>query len=872
MILKRKNNKVRFWLLIACLLLFAVAAGRRQLAESALDLRAEIMSLDPGFSTGRNLLGQSERNLYGISQKIYQIISGYLFGFPERPNLERLDIDIGFVEYEKLMQDRERFIADDILTNPTEVKAKMRFNDQHYKVKLRLKGDLGEHWRARKRFSFRVKIKSDGWILGCKKFSLHKPISRGHPFEQIFQSIIRRAGNLSSLHNYVRVFVNGDSWGVMNIEEHMSPELLEKQKKTDSLIIKFGNEAIWKFRNNPLPQDYRLSDSLLNIHLYGDKQSLKKKIHRQQLTYIFQERLKPHHAYLYSLDHYSRALMLASAWNFFHTLVHSNWRHYLNPYTLKLEPITTDQGEFYPITIDNQGYWTPELNSPFKMNLIQQLLNAESFKDNFSQNLATVSNALSHLQDDLNYYHSFFPIDSISSTDERFDTRIVTSNLDIIDKYQEFYFLQHKKKIPLPAVTEKKQTISNEEASRFPEHIYARHYDDGKIELYNLLREPIKLRKILLNGKDYLNGPVSIPGYTENAPYKPYVIRTNIVGIHDNALIFNTEFKGNIRSTHSGITLLTEDVYNPLLTVNDQNELLFLHEVKKGIWEISSGDWNIDHPVTIQGTLKIAPNTHLRFAENAYLIVKGEIQADGENGPIVLEPQEKAWKGIYILGVNKTTSRLDNVVIRHTNQLSDGILRLFSGVTFYSSDVRLKNVTFDGSNADHALSIINSTFNLEDIQVRSTAANGFGCNFSTGTINDSSFNNIGDDAVTYSGCKVNVARSNFLDVHDKATIAGQASQIHMSECTLRSINAGIAVKDGSVCEVDHSNITNYKVYAGATYIRKNFYGDPVLTIRQTIIDKSREMSFLRQYGTSLIVDEKEIVAEEFNMQDSQQRE
>ena len=45
-------------------------------------------------------------------------------------------------------------------------------------------------------------------------------------------------------HQYANMVLNGTSWGVMDIEEHISDTFLEKQKKR-VIIIRFANEDIW---------------------------------------------------------------------------------------------------------------------------------------------------------------------------------------------------------------------------------------------------------------------------------------------------------------------------------------------------------------------------------------------------------------------------------------------------------------------------------------------------------------------------------------------------------------------------------------------------------------------------------------------------
>ncbi|CAK8719833.1 hypothetical protein GMJAKD_09110 [Candidatus Electrothrix aarhusensis] len=853
----KKNFKFIFF---AAIILFAAVISEKQRLQnfSSVDARAEIMALDPGFSSGNNLLSENERNIFGVATKMYAGLKGYIVGFSNRPTLPRLDIDIGFMKHQQLMEDRKRAVAAGILTNPTKVKAKIRFQNHIYKAKLRLKGDVGGHWITKKRMSFRINLKGKNNILGFKTFSIQKPIERQHPFDQVFQSIVRRAGNLASQHKYIRVFVNGDSWGVMNMEEHMSEELIEKQKKKDSIIIRFSNEKIWELRrkNEKLTQACRLSDSRLNIHLYSSNDYLKETKFRKQLTYIAQERLKPYHAYLYDIDQYSKALILASSWNFFHTLVHSNCRHYLNPYTLKLEPITTDQGKFIPINIDNQGKWQPETNSPFNMELYQQILHTDLFQYNFTKNLKIANKALLYIEKDLNYYQSFFPLD------KKEDAEIVHNNLKIINKYQEKFFLQHRKDIFSPdeeSGVKKNIPISVKEAAVFPEHVYARHYDDGRIEIYNLLHEPVELRKILLGDENHLKNQITIPGYTG---YKPYIIRTGITGIQDNNLTIETEFKGNTRRIKSGITLVSENIINPLLRDN-QEKITFLHKNKEKEWEIPPGTWNIDYPVTINGSLKISPDVRLKFAENAYLIIKGSIEAKGENGNIVFEPQRESWKGLYVINADKI-SVLDSVVIRNTKALEDSLLILTGGVTFYSSDVQMENVVFDGTEAEDALNIIKSNFNLKKISIRSTVSGGFDSDFSSGLIESSSFTKIGGDGVDFSGSVVKLYKNDFAGIKDKAISVGEASSVQISKCAIEDVGVGVAVKDGSQATLEDSTVKKYKLSAAMTYMKKSFFSTPSLMINKSEFEKEADASLLRQSGTVMTIDGRDVTETEFD--------
>ena len=92
------------------------------------------------------------------------------------------------------------------------------------------------------------KIKNDKTILGFNEFSIQKPSSRQHPYDLTFQSMLRDTGNLTSVHKYAHIFVNGEDWGIMDIEESMSKELLEKQNRKNSVIVRFSSDEKWFYQ------------------------------------------------------------------------------------------------------------------------------------------------------------------------------------------------------------------------------------------------------------------------------------------------------------------------------------------------------------------------------------------------------------------------------------------------------------------------------------------------------------------------------------------------------------------------------------------------------------------------------------------------
>ena len=94
----------------------------------------------------------------------------------------------------------------------------------------------------------------------------------------------------------MHVFVNGDDWGVMDMQEHFTTEMLEKNGLKASSIFRLSDDQHWLAysgsQSQPLGADeYWLSNPRIFVELLG-KNSKKLREQRQlQLSYV-RSRLK----------------------------------------------------------------------------------------------------------------------------------------------------------------------------------------------------------------------------------------------------------------------------------------------------------------------------------------------------------------------------------------------------------------------------------------------------------------------------------------------------------------------------------------------------------------------------------------------------
>ena len=315
MILKnKKNSNIIIFSIIVIFLSLIGSYNILNLKVIKWDTKQYLMSYDLGFSSSYMFTDDWNPNLYNLlknSKNKFQKFINYKF---TKSKFQKMEIEIPYKAFKKIMDDRKKAIKLGLLTNPSEVKADIIFNNKKYKVRIRLKGDAEGHWMSQYRMSLRVHVLNGLTILGNSKFSITKPIERNHPYDMVFQKLITDMKNIAPNHQFVKLIVNGQNWGIMDIEEHMSPVFLEKQKLKNSPIVKFSNEKKWvyKLKNaSDRYEYYRISDPSLYIHLYDFKKSLEDINNRKIFTYISKKHLNYDYD-LYDYKSFSNAFLLSS--------------------------------------------------------------------------------------------------------------------------------------------------------------------------------------------------------------------------------------------------------------------------------------------------------------------------------------------------------------------------------------------------------------------------------------------------------------------------------------------------------------------------------------------------------------------------------
>ena len=197
-----------------------------------------------------------------------------------------------------------------------------------------------------------------------------------------------------------------------------------------------------------------------------------------------------------------------------------------------------------------------------------------------------------------------------------------------------------------------------------------------------------------------------------------------------------------------------------------------------------------------------------------------------------------------------------------SNELHAGSLGLTGGLTFYQSAVKLKNIEIINSAAEDGLNIVRSNFDIANLAITDGFSDGFDADYSTGTIVNSTFSNLGGDGLDTSGSIINGSNLHFSKLGDKAISSGEASQLNFSDITATDVLAGIVSKDGSTTIVSNISMKNVGLYAAMAYIKKPVYGGASLSITQSNLSAA---DVLNQSNNSLTLEGIEISGSELDV-------
>ena len=230
------------------------------------------------------------------------------------------------------------------LTNQTDKfsRATLNYNQNNFKIKLRVKGDRVLHWYDKDQTSYKIDLRGDDRIWGLEEFWVQKPVTRNYIYEYIFHKLLEANKLISLKYFFINLSLNDTNQGIYAVEESFSKELIERNKKRNGPI--FGVEEIKSLNYPKIEYDlysknyWETNHSELIENAYSKLSEIKNDI--VNIDQIF------------DLDKWSTYFAIIDLTGNFHGSIPKSVKLYYNPVTAKFEPIGYD-GHYNPNLFQN---------------------------------------------------------------------------------------------------------------------------------------------------------------------------------------------------------------------------------------------------------------------------------------------------------------------------------------------------------------------------------------------------------------------------------------------------------------------------------------------------------------------------------------
>jgi len=213
--------------------------------------------------------------------------------------------------------------------------------------------------------------------------------------------------------------------------------------------------------------------------------------------------------------------------------------------------------------------------------------------------------------------------------------------------------------------------------------------------------------------------------------------------------------------------------------------------------------------------------------------LQGPLKISGEDkDPVVFKAAVagKRWGGIAVLKSDKPSS-IFNAIFDGLEGIYNGNWSTTGAVNFFQSEVKIKDSLFRNSNAEDALNIVDSKFQISGCRFDQIISDAIDLDFSRGSIDRSNFKKVGGDGIDLSGSTVEIRNVTFDYIGDKAISVGEASRVQINNVSISNSNTGVVSKDSSTTNVIKGRFENIRRAVFMAYIKKQEYGPAELTAK-----------------------------------------
>tara|TARA_B100000212_G_C27383533_1_gene538158 strand:+ start:1564 stop:4143 length:2580 start_codon:yes stop_codon:yes gene_type:complete len=782
-------------------------------------------------------------------------------------DIKPLIIDVKHKDIVKISQIRDKALQRGELFNNENnwVNARISFDDEKYKVKLRLKGMFSDHWRDDNLWSYKVKVSDGKTILGMKRFAIQHPRTRDYMSEWYFNKMLANQGLISPRYRFNTVIINGEKYPIYAIEENFDKRLIENNNRREGPIFKLRSRG--DFVNKRINGLVAYQENIINS---SENSTLSLRRAERLIRGFLNGKLAPEE--VFDIKLMAKAIAISDLFGQPHSLDPRNIKYYLNPVTGLIEPIPFDNseidyiskkglfGERYLQSGDNSYQNKYNYHPKIKTNIFVSLLTNEKFSYYYGKALEEIS--------DLNWLNNFF-------LDLEKEAKLNTSKLHRSYPWYQFqgkkYLYKNAEYIrllinPIQALD---ANIIGDLNSSSLSGIIINNNHSLPVEIYAIKDQGGKIIS-------YFDKPKFIPNRL-NSCQNNICRRGNIKQLDSLILKFrdesiNVEKFDNLRlvsrvvgtsNEFSDPLLKTSEITFPKLSL-ENSELLKINEDKREI-HINKGYWTLDKDLIIPNgyELVVKGGTIINLLNKSSILSYSPIIFIGtKDNPIIIKSEDGTGQGLIVLQA-KSISSMSHVIIRNQSFKNKLGITLTGALTFYESDVDLDNVQFLNNSAEDSLNIVRSNFSISKSSFSDSFSDAIDIDFGKGEIKDSKFFDIGNDGIDVSGSDVKLSQIEMINVGDKGISVGERSKVKIEKIIIRNAPIGVAVKDSSSLKGNDISL-NFTNIGITSYQKKSEYGASKIFLNDLFLDKV-EKEYLIEDNSKFILNNQNIKSNSENV-------
>ena len=777
--------------------------------------------------------------------------------------------------------------------NPGFTDGYINYKNINVPAKFKIKGGtVTHHKNIKNKWSLKIKVKGEKSLLGMMKFSISNPTTEHYLNEWIYYKLTKYIGLISRRSDFVDVTINGYHKGIYFIVEDMGKELLEYNKRRNGPIFRLDSNYIWEqtlaFKGNIEARSYHTHTERASIfknssiNLYDNKEAMNDSL----LIKYFDNAKNLFEAFrsgdlsaskVFDIKKMASLLCIADLFGNDHSIGLWNLKFYYNPITSKIEPVPYDQTAIMFPSAHN-------FSSDYTRRVIGESyqINKSNSTYNYQTGFATFTKALFS---DENFYREYLKCLNIVSKKNFLDNFFaeISGELSrvsaILNKeYPSYDFANNK--YALYQNQEVHRMFINRERSL---NVYFEQNDQKKqlitLEVGNVSLFPIEIKGIKIkdvlnvqldksiilqahkNGKnvDYVSVAFSLPDsiHWQYSHLNDLKIEFNVLGID------KTKYSGIIPWSRYDKSILNDDfavmnksIYkHRFMTINDDKKVI----------KFIPGNWIVTESIVLPKGYVVfcSSGTTIDLKNGSSIISYSPLIFDGSaDQPIIIKSSDSTGRGMAVIQ-SKINSHLNWVDFNNLNNPQENNWILTGAVTFFESPVHLSHCRFESNRGgDDYLNILNTEFILEDSNFMNTTFDALDVDYSKGRIINTSFENIGNDALDISGSIIDFQNNYINIVGDKGLSIGENSRLIGKNISINNANIAIASKDLSSVEISELRISNSEVGLAA-YQKKPEYGPASIIINNLFTDEVKT-KYILQKESKMIINKNKVTETEVN--------